>query len=325
MHVHKGQFFNPRITKSKRSLWHVLLWLLGYYKEDVEVAEVVDFCFHQNKKVPLPGEPSVRWIGHSTFLVQAGDITLLTDPVWAKRASPFSTIGPKRLVEPAMPFSDLPLIDIVLISHNHYDHLDETTVKALFKRYPNVVFYIPLGLKKWFLRRGINRLVELDWWQLGKIFVSPGKELQITSVPAQHFSGRGFFDRDKSLWCGWMVDFLVEGSLFRRCYFAGDTGYNSVDFREIGKRFCPIHLSLLPIGAYRPTAFMSPVHVSPKDAVKIHQEVGSIQSIAGHFGTFQLSDEPPTQPPYDLFLALKEASVDVNTFLTISPGSAAAW
>ncbi|MBS0655887.1 MAG: MBL fold metallo-hydrolase, partial [Verrucomicrobia bacterium] len=261
-HKRNGHFFNPLIKHSKRDLWNVLLWLLGYYKDTQGFQEPsVDFSFPKKEREGHADGPMCKWIGHSTFLVQAGNVTLVTDPVWSKRVSPLPMVGPKRLIDPPITLSELPQIDLVLISHDHYDHLDEPTIKALVRKFPNILFCVPLGLKKWFLRRKIKNLIELDWWQSKNITLAPGKELQVTSVPAQHFSGRGLFDRNKTLWCGWMVDFLSAGSLFRRCYFAGDTGYNPVDFREIGERFSPIHLSLLPIGSYSPASFMAPVHI----------------------------------------------------------------
>jgi N-acyl-phosphatidylethanolamine-hydrolysing phospholipase D len=193
-----------------------------------------------------------------------------------------------------------------LISHNHYDHLDQYTVERLRDK-PE--YLVPLGLGQWFKKREIENLIELDWWE-----TTSALGLKFFSVPIQHFSNRSLFDRNKTLWCGW----VVEGKI-GRIFFAGDTGYSPV-FKEIGKRFGPIRVSLIPIGAYMPRWFMKPVHVNPPEAIRIHQDTNSQQSIASHWGTFKLSDEPVEEPPLYLEEALKEAGLDKKDFLIMKFG-----
>jgi N-acyl-phosphatidylethanolamine-hydrolysing phospholipase D len=242
-------------------------------------------------KNPDSDQIQITWVGHSTFLIQMDGVNVLTDPIFNSRSSPFSFGGVKRLVPPGLRFEDLPRIHAVLISHNHYDHLDEQTVERLGNK-PK--YFVPLGLSRWFEKRGIDNLIELDWWQS---FSSKG--LKFDCVPVQHFSGRTPFDRNKTLWSGW----IVEGGK-RKIFFAADTGYSPV-FKEIGERFGPVRVSLIPIGASRPRWFMKPVHVDPPEAVRIHQDTNSRQSIASHWGTFKMSDESLAEPLVYLQKALE--------------------
>lgn len=310
----QGSFINPGVTDGKRSLWQVFLWLVGYYKDPGAVVEPPkDFTFPASK-FSQQGDACLQWVGHSTFLIQYDGKSVLTDPMWSKRASPFSHFGPKRHKEPGLHFTALPRIDYILISHNHYDHLDEQTCLTLHKAYPDVHFIVPLGLKPWFLQHGITSVEELDWWQKKHT-----NFMNVTAVPSQHFSGRSFFDRNKTLWCGYVLEFG------KKClYFAGDTGYNEHYFSEIGKRFQNIDISLIPIGAYAPRAFMKPAHANPKEALAIHRDVGSKRSIGCHYGTFHLSDEPLNRPPYDLYLALQETN-SFDSFCLMHEGQKIAW
>ena len=257
-------------------------------------------------KNPDSDQIQITWVGHSTFLIQMDGFNILTDPVFNDRSSPFSFGGVKRLVPPGLRFEDLPPIHVVLISHNHYDHLDEHTVKRLGGK-PK--YLIPLGLARWFKKRKIDNFTELDWWQSS---FSDG--LKLHCVPTQHFSGRTLFDRNKTLWSGW----IVEGQK-GKVFFAGDTGYSPA-FKEIGNRFGPLRISLVPIGAYRPRWFMKPVHVDPPEAVMIHRDTNSRQSIASHWGTFKLSDEPLGEPVLYLEKALREAGVDRKDFIIMKFG-----
>src|SRR5690349_3076393 len=217
----------------------------------------------------------VTFVNHSTFLIQVDGVNILTDPVWSKRVSPYTWIGPKRMRPPGIRFEDLPRIHLVLLTHNHYDHLDIQTMRMVFGgHHPRIV--TPLGVKKFLDDQYIAGAVETDWWQE----VDGVNGLKVQAVPAQHFSGRGLTDRDATLWCGYVIR-STAGNI----YFAGDTGYNPTTFREIGVKCGPIKLSLLPIGAYKPAWFMAPIHVSPEESVKIHMETKSRTSIAMHFGT----------------------------------------
>jgi L-ascorbate metabolism protein UlaG (beta-lactamase superfamily) len=253
----------------------------------------------------------ITFVNHSTFLLQMDGVNVLTDPIWSDRASPFSWIGPKRHRLPGVAFEDLPKIDIVLVSHNHYDHLDLATLKKLAAVYnPKIV--VPLGVKKFLVSKGISNVVELDWWEDTNL----NEIIRIQAVPAQHFSGRGIFDRNTTLWCGYVIKTSL-GTL----YFAGDTGYNSEMIQEIRKRSGPIRFGLLPIGAYKPQWFMSPVHISPEEAVKIHMILDIETSIGMHYGTFRLADDGQEDPIQDLQKAAKKFRLAADEFLILKEGS----
>jgi L-ascorbate metabolism protein UlaG (beta-lactamase superfamily) len=234
----------------------------------------------------------VTLVNHSTVLVQTGGVNILTDPVWSERASPLSWAGPQRHRAPGLRFDDLPPIDVVLVSHNHYDHLDLATLKRLAARGARD-FFAPLGDGPLLKSRGIPRVAELDWWQSA---LAGGA--RITAVPAQHFSGRGLRDRNATLWCGYIIE-SAAGAV----YFAGDTGWGP-HFALIRERWPAIRLALLPVGAYRPAWFMSPVHLSPDDAVRAHAALGAFLSVPIHYGTFALGDDSAREPLDDLARAL---------------------
>lgn len=260
---------------------------------------------------PQPHRMQVTWVGHATFLVQIGGMNILTDPIFSERCSPVSFVGPKRVVPPALPLAELPPIDAVVISHNHYDHLDASTIDRLGNR-PR--YFVPLGLKAWLAERKISNVTELDWWQ-----PAPLGALTVHCVPARHFSGRSLFDRNETLWAGW-----VMASTDDRLFFAGDTGY-SPHFAQIGERLGPMTLALIPIGAYRPRWFMSPVHVDPPQAVQIHQDVHAERSIGMHWGTFKLTDEPLGEPPIYLRQALQEVGLGDEAFTVMKFGETRAF
>lgn len=253
---------------------------------------------------------------------------ILTDPIWSERCSPFRFIGPKRTHPPGIALSGLPKIDVVLISHNHYDHLDKKTVLSLSRLFPHIAWFVPRGVKQWFDRLGISPVYELGWWEERELYCdrsqSVNMPLKLTAVPAQHFSGRSSLGHNSSLWVGWVIESDPNGTK-KKCYFVGDTGYNPFDFVSIGVHFGPIDLSLIPIGTYRPRAFMRDVHIDPKESVRIHKDVGSLLSIGMHWKTFCLSDEPLDRPPYDLYLAMQEAGMDFSKFLVLDPGEKVNW
>lgn len=228
----------------------------------------------------------VTWVGHATALVQTAGLNILTDPVWSRRCSPFTWAGPSRVRPPGVSFDDLPPIDVVLLSHNHYDHLDEATLQRLQRAHAPLVV---TGLGNAALLRsiGVGNVLELDWWD--EVELQSG--VQAMCVPAQHFSGRGVADRDATLWAG----FVVRGPR-GAVYFAGDTGMGP-HFARIRERVGRPRLALLPIGAFRPEWFMSRVHTSPDDALDAHRILGATLSMAIHFGTFQLADDGQHEAP----------------------------
>jgi L-ascorbate metabolism protein UlaG (beta-lactamase superfamily) len=241
------------------------------------------------------GGMRVTFINHATLLLQVDDVNILTDPIWSERTSPVTFAGPRRHRAPGIRFQDLPRIDAVLVSHNHYDHLDVATLRRLRLRdRPRII--TPLGNGALMARHGIDNVTELDWWQAAPLV----GETTITCVPAQHFSARALSDRDANLWGGFVV-----GGRSGNVYFAGDTGWGG-HFAEIGARF-PIRLALLPIGAYKPRWFMRSAHVDPAEAVEAHRQLHAATSVAMHFGTFQLGDDGLTDPVRDLRHAITGA------------------
>jgi N-acyl-phosphatidylethanolamine-hydrolysing phospholipase D len=257
-------------------------------------------------KQPDSGQVQITWIGHSTFLIQVEGVNILTDPIWSNSCGPNSFLKVSRVVPPGVLFEQLPPIHAVLISHNHYDHLDAPTVKRLGN---GPAYFVPLGIATWFEKRKIKHVFEMDWWQTSSL-----RGVKFHCVPIQHFSGRSPFKRNETLWSGWIVE-----TKSAKIFFAGDTGDSPV-FKEIGDRFGPIQLSILPIGAYRPRWFMSPVHVDPPEAIKILKDTHSERAIACHWGTFKLSDEPLGEPPVYLRKAMRENGIDEGKFVVMKPG-----
>ncbi|MDT8448132.1 MAG: MBL fold metallo-hydrolase [bacterium] len=255
-----------------------------------------------------PGEVQVRLLGHASVLVRLPQLNLLIDPHWSPRASPFSFMGPKRVRPPAVRFEDLPPIDLVLISHNHYDHLDLPTLKRLQKAF-NPLFLVPLEADRLLKSEGILRTQGMDWWQSEDL-----KNLKVTFVPAQHFSARGLFDRAQTLWGSWHLK--TQGLSL---YHAGDTAM-AEHFALIAQKMGPVDLAVLPIGAYVPWDFMQKVHLNPEQAVEAHLQLQSKQSLAMHYGYFQLTGEPIEEPPIRLKAELARRGLDERDFSTPAYG-----
>ena len=258
-------------------------------------------------KVHCDGQPrekilKITNIGHATLLIQCDSINLITDPLFSDHAGPFGKIGPKRVKEPGIPIEMLPHIDVVFISHNHYDHLDAFSVKVLDQNF-RPTFIVPLGVKqqleKWNVK---GTIIELDWWQTHKI-----QTLTLTSVPAQHWSRRGFFDTNKTLWMGGVFSFDQQETI----YFAGDTGYGE-HFQDISKKFPSIHVALLPIGSYKPIEIMKAQHMGPKDAVQASKEMSIGMMIPIHFDVFALGSEMFEEAKNELLHIAEKENVYVN-------------
>jgi len=243
-------------------------------------------------------------IGHATFLIQTAEGNILTDPMYSERAGPLNLVGPRRVRRPAIRFDDLPRIAIVLLSHNHYDHCDRRTLAMLARRFDPIVI-APLGNGALVRSTGIRRVEELDWWDAAKT-----PPLPITLTPAHHFSARHAFDRNRALWGGFLL-----APAGRRIYFAGDTAYATF-FPDVRRRLGPIDLALLPIGAYEPRWFMRSVHMNPAEAVQAHLELEATESIAMHYGTFQLTTEGIDEPPRALEEACRASGVGLSQFRT---------
>ena len=261
------------------------------------------------KPASLDGHAAaITFIGHATFLIQTPSGNILTDPMYSERAGPLNVLGPRRVRQPAVLLDDLPPVSTVLLSHNHYDHCDLRTLRVLARRFDPLVV-TPLGNGPLVRSAGIRRVEELDWWQDAAASAMP-----VTLTPAQHFSARTPFDRNRALWGGFM---LTAGA--RRILFAGDTAYAGF-FREIRERCGPIDLALLPIGAYEPRWFMRTFHMNPAEAVQAHLDLGAPESIAMHYGTFQLTAEGIDQPIRDLADASRARDVQPSRFRALGFG-----
>ncbi|KAJ3349388.1 hypothetical protein HDU83_000616 [Entophlyctis luteolus] len=298
------------------------------------------------------GGMALTWLGHAAFLLTTPDANVLLDPCLSDRCSPVSFAGPRRVVRPPCALEDLP-VDIVVVSHNHYDHLDINTMTSLARANKDIIFFVPLGNKKLLIDAGIKNVVECDWWDSYEVVrnkpvqaTSPTKTsnfswfnekfsnqpLTITCTPCQHFSSRTLFDRNETLWSSWYISTPKT-----RFFFGGDTGYRSVSlediknktesalptcpaFREVRTRLGSPHLSALPIGAYEPRHMLSPVHLNPYDAVDVHVELGSRKSVAMHWGTFGLGMEAIMAPPRMLREALAARGIGTGEFMVVDVG-----
>jgi L-ascorbate metabolism protein UlaG (beta-lactamase superfamily) len=282
-HFNGKTFFNPG-DESGRGLLDLVRWKTtsraAPWPAHVEV-----------ERGPLPPAPeadgvAATWVGQSTFVLRTRSLTILTDPVFSDVAGPVSWLGPRRVAPPGVDFEAIPRVDLVLLSHDHYDHCDLPTLRRLARRDDPLVIS-PLGHRELLAGAGLRRTVELDWWETDTAL--PG--CSVTLVPARHWSRRRPFGTNSRLWAGFMVK--VGGRLV---YFAGDSGYQEGLFTEIGRRCGHPDLALIPIGAYEPRWFMKDAHMNPAEAVRVHREVGARRSVAMHWGTFQLTDEGREEP-----------------------------
>ena len=247
------------------------------------------------------------WIGHSTFLIKKEGLTILTDPIFSDRASPFGFIGPKRLIPPAINISALPRIDVITVSHNHYDHLDISSLRKLSKLFPEALFFVPNGDKRLLNKNNIKNVHEFDWWNSFKV-----KNFEFTFTPVQHWSKRGLFDRNRSLWGGWHIKHN-DYSIFH----AGDTGYSN-DFVQTRLRLGAPKYAFIPIGAYDPEWFMSDSHVNPEEAVQIMLDLEAEKGFGMHWATFTLTDENTIEPK----IRLENATMKLDNldFTSLVPG-----
>jgi len=258
---------------------------------------------------------TITWIGHATLLLQIGGLNILTDPQFSERASPVSFAGPRRKVRLPLTLAELPRIDVVVISHNHYDHLDRDTVMGLNAQPGGPPqFLVPLGVDHWMRDQGITRVRGMDWWQR----VDFGNGMAVHFVPSHHWSARSFTDRFATLWGGYVVE--RTGAAPFRFYFAGDTGYSPLFANELRQRFAPIDLAALPIGAYEPRWFMRNQHINPAEAVQIVRDLDARAAIGMHWGTFEMTDEALDVPPRELAEALKAAGEKPERFWVFRHG-----
>ena len=304
------RFENPNGEKIDRGFLEVFKVASNYIKRDYDEWENKGFPSINSSKEDLADfSDSVIWIGHSTVLINHKGVTALTDPHFTKRAGPFGMMGPKRITPPPFNIEDLPKIDIILISHNHYDHLDKQSIIQLLQNQPQIKFFVPLGLSPILRSFGATEISEVDWWQSVEC---GGVNIQSTQV--QHWSRRSFFDRNKTLWSGWMLRW--EDFSF---YFTGDSGFSG-DFMKTAQRCGNPTLAAIPIGAYDPREFMKVAHMNPEEAVRTFQDLGAKYAFAIHWGTFKLSLEPMDEPPMQLNRSLEKAGIHHSKFKCLKHG-----
>jgi N-acyl-phosphatidylethanolamine-hydrolysing phospholipase D len=254
----------------------------------------------------------VTWVGHSTFLVQLDGVNIVTDPHWGDRASPVAFAGPRRLAAPGLRFEDLPPVHAVVISHDHYDHLDAATVERIARTH-RPTFFVPLGVKALIADMGARDVVELDWWESWRL-----RGLTFVCTPAQHSSGRGLHDQNRRLWSSWTVT-----SATKRFFFAGDTGYFH-GLRQIGRELGPFDLALIPIGGYSGVRPRHPNHVDPEEALQLFEDVRGRVMVPMHWGTFDFNREPFREPPDRLLAEALHRGIE-DSIAVLSPGQTIHW
>ena len=300
-----AEYKNTNGVASDKSFGDMLQWIRSDIEPEITKIELSSDW----QKLNLSEDDNYAiWIGHSTFLIKKNGVTILTDPIFSKRASPFKNIGPKRLIPPAIPLDAIPHIDIVTVSHNHYDHLDIHSLKKISKKHPEVIFLVPAGDEKLLKRKKIKNVYSFDWWESIE-----HKGFLITFTPVQHWSKRSLFDRNKSLWGGWFFKHK-DYSL----YHAGDTGY-SKDFIDTKIKLGSPKYAFIPIGAYDPEWFMAESHVNPEDAVQIMLDLEAEKAFGMHWATFVLTDEDTIEPKIRLEKEIMKYK-DLD-FISVVPGS----
>jgi L-ascorbate metabolism protein UlaG (beta-lactamase superfamily) len=302
-HYDGQRFFNPGVPRSSRGLLEVLRWRLGGERTAWPAVLPSDPVYPPPPATVPAGSVAITFINHASFLIRLPDAAVLTDPIFSERCSPVAWAGPKRVRAPGIALQDLPRPDIVLLSHNHYDHMDLPSLREIQRRHAPS-FVTTLGNANALRRLGINA-TELDWWQDVTL-----RSLRITATPAQHFSARTPFDRNRTLWAGFMIQ---NGT--RQILFAGDSGMGP-HWQNIRSRLGPPGIALLPVGAYEPRWFMAAAHMNPAEAVQAHYDLGAERSVGMHFGTFQLTDEAIDAPLQALAEAREVAGLPEENFTT---------
>jgi N-acyl-phosphatidylethanolamine-hydrolysing phospholipase D len=296
-HDADGRFSNPWPTANTRESGGVLRWQRERRQQELAPTPPASAFPRAAPQITQPraGADDLRitWVGHATFLLQVGGMNILTDPHWSRRAAPVQFAGPARLTAPGVEWDALPPIDAVLLSHDHYDHLDDGTIRRLHRRFGDAVqWFTPLGYRAWFRARGVRTVTELDWWEDATLD-GPAGPLRFVALPCQHWTRRTLWDEREKLWASWGV-FTPTG---RSVYFGGDSGYFP-GYPEINERMGTFDALLLPIGAYEPRWFMRPVHMNPEEAARTYLDLGGSGTAIGmHWGTFRLTDEDPLEPP----------------------------
>jgi N-acyl-phosphatidylethanolamine-hydrolysing phospholipase D len=315
-HLEGGGFRNPDPAFTRPSAWTRWTFITRRMWQSIRSPRTFEAPRVANDGLALRAVPppqSITWIGHATLLVQVDGLNVLTDPNWSDRAGPTSWIGARRVNAPGLGFEDLPRIDVVTISHDHYDHLDLPTVQRLAATH-DPLFLVPLGMRAWFEDNGISRVTELDWWQ-----EHLHQGVRFVCTPAQHFSQRSLWDGNRRLWASWAV--LGRE---RRFYHGGDTGYFG-GFREIGRRLGPFDVAALPIGAYLPPSIMKWVHTTPEEAVQAFVDLGARTILGMHWGTFDLADEPLDEPPGRMLAEVQRRGIEASRAWILKIGETRSW
>ncbi|KAH3819066.1 N-acyl-phosphatidylethanolamine-hydrolyzing phospholipase D-like [Dreissena polymorpha] len=322
--VENGCFKNPFPTYREPTFRNLMSLIWAFQTQDKSNVPSKEMILNQTLPMEKPdfkkfeSEPGnnlkYMWVGHASCLVKVDDLTILTDPVWAQRCGPFGIFGPKRYRDVVCSIEELPDIDAVVISHNHYDHLDHSAVKKLNARFQDrLCWFVAQGQAQWMKDAGCKTVVELSWWGEHTL-KAHGKEYLVAATPTQHWCKRTATDTNKALWCSW----VVKGPR-HSFYFAGDTGY-CYAFKQIGRIHGPFSLAAIPIGAYEPRWFMQPQHVNTDEAVEMHKDLRSEQSVGIHWGTFKLTNEPYMEPKEKLEKILNLQKLPLSSFVTVKHG-----
>jgi len=305
-HFNGKTFFNTTPTE-QRNFSDALKW--WWTRKRVQwPKQIANRKFPPLMPIEDPNEVIITFINHATLLIQSKDYSILTDPIWSNTAGPFSWLGAKRVRPPGRTIDELPPINMVIISHGHYDHMDIPSLLTLEKKF-HPIFLVPLGNKLFLEKKGLTHVVEMDWWQ-----TYPIPHGDVTFLPTQHWTARWLNDRNKTLWGSYGIH-LVGHAI----YFAGDTGY-STHFKAIQAKWGSPQVAILPIGAYRPRWFMKPHHLMPAEAIQAQHDLQAPQAIGMHFGTFQLGDETYSAPIRDLETAERQSRSDRHSFIILGQG-----
>lgn len=301
---------------SVQTIWR---WKINEQKPKIPNEEILQQTLPLHiPKFPLHSPLGATWLGHATMFVRINGISVITDPVWATHAAPFPLKFCRRYRRAPCDIDQLPEIDVGVISHNHYDHLDKKAVKHLAARFPEMHWFVPMGLAPWMrtvLGNGKN-INQLDWGQNQTCILKDGRNVRVHSIPAQHWSQRTACDRNKTLWCGWLIE--TEQKKF---YYTGDTGFCDEEFRKVGERFGPVDLCAIPIGCYAPRWLMGPQHIDIAEAVKIHLSTRARKSIGIHWGTYEMgSCEPYLEPRSKLREEVEAQGLKPDEFITLEHG-----
>jgi N-acyl-phosphatidylethanolamine-hydrolysing phospholipase D len=320
-HVPGGGFRNPWLNSQAPGAKKIIKWMFtrgprhSHDRNTSDDPSILPSPSDSSSPFELADRMEITAVGHSTFLIATPVGVFLTDPIWSDRASPLSFAGPKRTRPPGITLESITRLDGVLLSHDHYDHLDRRTVERLASAFPAAPWFAPLGLSSILQRWGVREVIEMDWWSKAM-----HGDFEVGCTPAQHFSGRRPWGRNASLWCGWTIE-----AAGYRIFFAGDTGLHP-EFGDIARELGPFDIVIMPVGAYEPRWFMKPIHMNPEDAVSAYSRMSTGEPgercifLAAHWGTFKLTDEPLSEPPSRLRKVWGTTGFPYDRLWILAPG-----